>query len=287
MEEDSVISVEYTGRVAIITINNDKKLNALSQAQYYDLAQKLREVATHDEVYITLLIGKGRYFSAGADVSISRSAPDTSSGADTSAVHKHWLGSFVANNLNITNAFYTHPKILVCALNGPVIGLSAALISFADFIYCTPTTFLLTPFSSLGLVAEGGASIALVRRLGLPKANEALIMSRRIPSEELLSTGFVNKIFFPPSPSPSPSAPTPTPTDPFREMVLNEINERLGDHLVGDSLLGIKALIQRPYREVLDSQNTREVFAGLDRFMSGVPQEEFVKIATGKKRHKL
>jgi Delta3-Delta2-enoyl-CoA isomerase len=60
----NVISVEYKGRVAIITIDNDKKLNALSQGQYYELGQKLQEVATHDEVFVTVLIGKGRYFSA-------------------------------------------------------------------------------------------------------------------------------------------------------------------------------------------------------------------------------
>jgi Delta3-Delta2-enoyl-CoA isomerase len=64
MAEPNVIGVEYRGRVAIITISNEKKLNALSQMQYYALAQALREVATHDEVYITLLIGKGRFFSA-------------------------------------------------------------------------------------------------------------------------------------------------------------------------------------------------------------------------------
>lgn len=62
--EPSVIDVEYRGRVAVITINNAKKLNALSQMQYYELASKMREVATHDEVCITLLIAKGRYFSA-------------------------------------------------------------------------------------------------------------------------------------------------------------------------------------------------------------------------------
>ena len=50
--------------MAVITIDNDKKLNALSQSQYYDLSQRMREVATHDEVYITFLTGKGRYFSA-------------------------------------------------------------------------------------------------------------------------------------------------------------------------------------------------------------------------------
>lgn len=61
---DNVIGLEYRGRVALITIDNDKKLNSLSQQQYYDLAQKMREIATHDEVFITVILGKGRYFSA-------------------------------------------------------------------------------------------------------------------------------------------------------------------------------------------------------------------------------
>lgn len=64
MSDESVISLEYRGRYAILTIDNDKKLNSLTQLQYYDLAQKMREIATHDEVYVTVLLAKGRYFSA-------------------------------------------------------------------------------------------------------------------------------------------------------------------------------------------------------------------------------
>lgn len=271
MSDPSVIELEYRGRVAVITINNAKKLNALTQMQYYDLAAKLREIAIHDEVYITLLTGKGRYFSAGADVSIVRSVPE-----DTDP-KLHWLRSFVTFNLNITNAFYTHPKILVVGLNGPAVGLSAALIAFADFIYCTPSTFLLTPFSSLGLVAEGGASRALVTRLGVSKANEALIMSKKISAEDLLATGFVNKVF----------QCEKGEDEKFRSLVLKEIDDSLGEHLIGDSLTGIKALIRKPERDILDAQNVAEVFAGHARFMSGVPQEEFRKIASGEKRHKL
>lgn len=63
-DSPSVISVDYRGRVAVITIANEKKLNALNQAQYYELSQAMREVATHDEVYVTVLLGKGRFFSA-------------------------------------------------------------------------------------------------------------------------------------------------------------------------------------------------------------------------------
>lgn len=228
--------------------------------------------------------------SSGADVTLfpagsglSPPAPEGSQEARKAAdeTRKQWLANFVPFNLNITHAFYTHPKVLVVGLNGPVIGLSAALVAFADFIYCTPSAFLLTPFSSLGLVAEGGASHALVQRLGVSKANEALITSRRIPADELLTTGFVNKIFH--------ECPGGRPGDDayFRDLVLREIDERMGDHLVGDSMIGIKALIRRPQMDVLDRQNVAEVFAGLDRFTSGVPQQEFLKIATGQKRHKL
>lgn len=207
-------------------------------------------------------------------MSISRAKPEDGS----SDAYQLWLRSFVANNLNTTQAFYTHPKILVVGLNGPVVGLSAALVAFADFIYCVPSTFLLTPFSSLGLVAEGGASRALVSRLGISKANEALIMSRRIPSDELLQTGFVNKVF----------ADIGVGEDAkFRAAALQEIDDRLGAHLVGDSLTGIKALIRKPETEILDRQNVAEVFAGLDRFMTGIPQAEFAKLASGEKRHKL
>lgn len=61
---ESVIRLEYRGRFAILIIDKPKKLNALSRTQYYELAQKLREVSAHDEVFVTVLLAKGRFFSA-------------------------------------------------------------------------------------------------------------------------------------------------------------------------------------------------------------------------------
>ncbi|KAJ5987751.1 hypothetical protein N7481_002961 [Penicillium waksmanii] len=262
----STVNLEYRGPVAIITLDNPKKLNAQSKDGFYQVAKYLREISTRDEVTITVLTGVGRYFSAGADVSISRATPP---GTD---VFRHGLQHTVANNLNITRAFYTHPKILVTALNGPAIGLAAALISFSDFIYSVPTAFVMTPFSSLGLVAEGGASYGFVQRMGISKANEALIQSRMIPADQLLNVGFVNKII-------SPEA--------FLEDVFKEIDDTMGSHLVGSSMTKIKALIRLRQRREMDEQNVAELFEGLDRQVQGIPQEQFEKIRTGTKRHKL
>jgi len=266
-----VVTREDRGRVAIITINNAKKLNAMTQDDYYSLSQHMRAIADDKNIYITVLTGKGRFFSAGADVNIDRSTPE---GGDT---YRQSLRNFVANNLNVTQAFYTHPKILVVALNGPVVGLSAALTGFADFVYAAPHTFLLTPFSSLGLVAEGGASVGFVQRMGLAKANEALIMSKRITCEELVQCGYVNKVF----------DTKKEESDKFLGLVLQEVDDRLGEHLVPDSLVKIKALIRKPYRDMIDAQGVAEVYGGLEVFASGIPQEEFRKIAKGEKKHKL
>ena len=279
--DPSVVTLQTRGRVAIITLNQPKKLNAMNQPAYYRLSCLLRDVAAMPDISVTVLTGTGRFFSAGADVGTARpAAPDSSSATDAEKhqVRNDILRSFVSNNLDITKSFYTHPKILVAALNGPAVGLSAALLGFADFVYATPHTFLLTPFSSLGLVTEGGASVGLVQRLGIAKANECLIMSKRISCEELVQCGFVNKVF---------DGKDKNDSERFLKKVLEEVDGYLGEHLNQDSLLGIKKLIRAPYIARCDAQGVAEVMAGMDRFVSGVPQEEFRKMASGEKRHKL
>ncbi|EOA86020.1 dodecenoyl-CoA isomerase [Exserohilum turcicum] len=275
MASESPVQLEYRGKVAIITLNAPKKLNALDGTAYYKLALAMQEIAKRDDIYITVLTGKGRYFSAGADVSFGRTK-------DPTAVDEQqtFLRGFVSQNLFITQAFYTHPKILITALNGPAVGLSAALAGWSDFIYSAPHAFILTPFSSIGLVTEGNASIGFVRRLGLPKANEALIMSKRITNEELVATGFVNKVFDVGNPTAADY------NDKFLAKVLEEVSERF-DHLNSDSLVQIKALIQKPDRAALDRQGVEEALTGLKRFVQGIPQEEFRKLASGEKKHKL
>ena len=62
MEEQ--ITLTTLGKIAIITLNVEKKLNALTMDLYCRLSSLMREVATREDIYITILTGKGRYFSA-------------------------------------------------------------------------------------------------------------------------------------------------------------------------------------------------------------------------------
>lgn len=104
-----------------------------------------------------------------------------------------------------------------------------------------------------------------------------MLMSKRITCEELVQCGFVNKVF----------DSKPGDSDAFLKQVMEEVDNRLGEHLVPDSLLKIKALMKGPDRQMYDALGAQEVFSGLEVFMKGIPQEEFRKVATGAKRHKL
>jgi len=101
-------------------------------------------------------------------------------------------------------------------------------------------------------------------------------MSKRITCEELVHVGFVNKVF-----------DTGKDSEKFLAEVLTEVDDRLGNHLNSDSMVKIKALIRKPERDILDRQGVEEVFGGLERFVAGIPQEEFRKLASGEKKHKL
>ncbi|KXS96028.1 hypothetical protein AC578_3921 [Pseudocercospora eumusae] len=266
------IVCEIKGRVAIIRINQPKKLGALSQDLFFNLAQWLRYIDSLDDVFITVLTGTGRFFSAGADVSVA--------GRDEGPKdeqYKRLLQTFAAFNMNITQAFYSHRKILVAALNGPVVGIAAAVVSLADFVYAAPHAYLLCPFTSLGLVSEGLACRAMANRLGPARGAEALLMSKRISCEELVQCGYVNKVF----------DVKKEESEKFLQLVLEEVDNRLGEHLVPDSLLRIKALMKAPERDIYDSLGVKEIFSGMEVFMKGVPQAEFRKIASGQKKHKL
>ena len=161
------------------------------------------------------------------------------------------LRQLTAHNLShiidVTEAFYSHPKVLVTALNGPAVGLSAALVAFSDFIYAMPHTYLLAPFTTIGIAAEGGASATFIQRLGFAKAAEALLMSKRITCAELQSCGFVNEVF-----------DTDKDVGRFLECVFQELDKRLHKSLDARSVLRIKSLMRQPSIPLVAAQTIAE-----------------------------
>ncbi|KAH8928387.1 ClpP/crotonase [Atractiella rhizophila] len=267
-EDPSRVLFSVENGIALIKLNMPKKLNALSLPLYTHIAALLRYASSLPlkQCHATVVTGEGRFWSAGADVSTGRLAGD---GED---VRTHWMSRLSAGNMQLAKACMEHKKLLIAALNGPAIGLSAALLGWFDFLYATEDFFLLTPFTGLGLAAEGGASLTFPRRMGVGLANEALLLSRKLTAKELERAGFINRLF---------------PKQDFLSTVLSHVRESTED-LVKESLVLTKTLIQDGLgRERGDTINMNEIFVGTERFVSGKPQERFLEIATKQRKHKL
>lgn len=183
---------------------------------------------------------------SGAAIQGSPSISSKQQGCSTQPVRQTSLRN-LAHIIEVTEAFYTHPKVLVTALNGPCVGLSAALVAYSDFIYAMPHVYLLCPFTSLGITAEGGSTALFSRRLGFKAAAEALIMSKRIHCDELVRCGFINEVF-----------DTGKDGDKFLENVLARVDESLSTKLNAASMLEVKSLMRKGDLPLLASRTLEE-----------------------------
>lgn len=276
MSEGEDILYEVRGKVTVITFNLPKKLNALNGDQYLLLAKLVERADREEDTIMTIIQSTGRYFSAGANIADKGL---TQVSADQLFSHEYWLDKFVARNVYLTDLFHNHTKVLAAAVNGPVVGLSAALLALCDLVYVMDDTkfFLLAPFSNLGLVAEGAASATLFLRLGWSKSAEALLLARPIPGTDLNRLGFINKAY----------------NDTKFESV-EQFNQKVHDELVHqfknlneESILANKQLLKANRDQLINSANSREVIKGFNRWVQGIPQERFMKLFQKDIQHKM
>ncbi|KAG6854320.1 hypothetical protein C0991_008215 [Blastosporella zonata] len=151
----------------------------INDTDYNELGNALREIDSREDVLVTVWQAHGKWFCAGTDVK-------GRSGGAPPNVRQAFLANVVSTTTDCGHALSSHTKILVAALNGPVMGIAAAFLGHFDFIYCMPNVWISTPFTFLGIVAEGGSSASFVNRMGLAKANEVLLWGKKKGSQELL-----------------------------------------------------------------------------------------------------
>lgn len=275
MAEENDILYEVKDRVTTITINLADKLNAMNGPQYLQFAKFLDEADKEEDTVCTIIQATGRFFSAGAnvrDISVMNSDPSEVFS------HEFWLKNFVGRNVYLTDLLHNHSKVLVCALNGPVIGLSAAIVAFCDLVYVNDEnkTYMLTPFSNLGLVAEGATSATLFLRLGWSKSAEALLFAKPVPGTELAKLGFFNGSY----------TGKGLTTEQFNEEVHKLIVLKF-EGLYEPSIFANKKLLRNNRDQLINSANAKESIMGFNRWIEGIPQQRFVQIANKEIKHKL
>ncbi|KAJ3998215.1 ClpP/crotonase-like domain-containing protein [Lentinula boryana] len=276
----STLSVNVSDGIATITMNRPKSFNAITVEDYDAFANALREIDRRDDVLVTVWQATGKWFCAGTDV-MGRSLPNIGPQTETSLptdnnLRDMFLKRIAHTTTDCGQALYSHSKILVAALNGPVMGIAAAFLGYFDFIFAVADAWLSVPFTFLGIISEGGSSVSFINRMGPARANEVLIWGKKKTAQELVACNFINEIF------PSKSA------EEFHADVLAHLKQQL-EGLDPAAVLAVKKLLRAGLNEKNDPNavNLRESYAQAERFASGVPERQFGRIARKEIRHKL
>lgn len=167
-----------------------KRYNAMDKQVYDDIAACLRYFDSNDKVNVTVLTGNGKYFSSGNDLSgFAKTPQNTAKDRENMAIEASKILT------NFTSAFVNLSKPLIAGVNGPCLGIGTTLLGLCDIVYCTENATFKTPFSELGQSPEGLSSYIFPRLMGTSKANEVLLLGKKLNAKEAERYNLVSEVW--------------------------------------------------------------------------------------------
>ena len=185
----SNITVERRGNVAVVILDAPEVLNALSGDMVTELSASVDEVLAGDARAL-LLTGAGRAFCAGANLQGRDESPD-----DGKKKPAATTGSVLETHYYPLLNKLRHMDIpLVTAVNGVAAGVGMSFAIMGDLVVAARSAYFLQAFAKIGLVPDGGASYYLPRIIGWRRAMELSMLAERLPAEQALDWGLINRV---------------------------------------------------------------------------------------------
>lgn len=175
-----IVKYEQHGAVAIITLNRPDAMNSFTSQLSFDLLEALEKAHDDDGVRVVVLTGEGRCFSAGADLK---------GGFEGRSV----FGKLQYEYRPLMSAIATMPKPVIAAVPGSAAGIGLSLALTCDLLVMADNAFLLSPFTTISLVPDGGLNWLLVQQLGYRRAFQLSIEAERIDALRSVELGLANK----------------------------------------------------------------------------------------------
>lgn len=176
-----LIRYEQSGAVGIIALNRPDAMNSFTTALSLELQLALERIADDDSVRVVVLTGEGRCFSAGADLK---------SGFEGRNV----FGKLQYEYRPVLSAIATMSKPVIAAVPGSAAGIGMSMALHCDLMIMADNAFLLSPFTTISLVPDGGLNWLLVRQLGYRRAFQLSVESERIPAKRCVELGLANRV---------------------------------------------------------------------------------------------
>ena len=176
------VKINKENKIASIEINRPDVLNAFNSQLIWDLQEATKLVKDDDNIRVVVLSGSGRAFSSGADLSEADGNWDGSKDA--------LVRGFKPSFENIISM----PKPVIASIQGPAAGIGAAFAMACDLRVMSDDAYILSVFSNIALIPDGGLSWLLPKYLGYSKAYEYAIEAKKIDAKECLQFGLANKV---------------------------------------------------------------------------------------------
>lgn len=176
---------EKKGRIAIITMNNERVLNALNTATLHELNDVFEKIDVDDEIAVVLITGAGKAFVAGADIKeMSNMSVDESA-------------SFAKTGMAVFMKIERLSKPVIAAVNGFTLGGGLELASACDIRIASTKAIFGQPEVGLGITPGFGGTQRLARIVGIPMAKQMIFTASNVKADRAFEIGLVNELVEP------------------------------------------------------------------------------------------
>ena len=165
------------GNIGTLTLNRPPA-NAINLATLLDIEKALDEAEADKEVRVIVITGAGeKGFSAGFDVS------DPAGGDKTGP-----------KGQDVWTRIDRFPKTVIAAINGYAFGGGCELAMASTFRVMQENAKIGLTELNLGIIPGWGGTQRMPRILGKSKALDLILFSKRLPAQEALEIGLVDKV---------------------------------------------------------------------------------------------
>jgi 2-(1,2-epoxy-1,2-dihydrophenyl)acetyl-CoA isomerase len=175
-----IVRYEQQGAVAVITLSRPDSMNAFDTALRAALQAALDRARDDESVRVVVFTGEGRCFSAGADLK--------------AGIDRDVTEILQVEYRPIQEAIATLPKPVIAAVPGSAAGIGMSMALQCDLLVMADNAFLLSPFTTISLVPDGGLNWMLVRQLGYRRAFQLSVESERISAQRCVELGLANRM---------------------------------------------------------------------------------------------
>jgi enoyl-CoA hydratase/carnithine racemase len=178
------IQVAVDGPRGELVLNRPEKLNPLSSHTLREIEAAARWLDGHDELKVVVVSGRGRAFSAGADVSSFGGG----GGADRPPRDDADSGWRMARAMDELRA------VTIAKLHGWCVGGGLVLAAVCDLRVAARSARFSIPEVELGIPLAWGGIPRLVREVGPALTKELVMTCREFGPDEVKAAGFLNRV---------------------------------------------------------------------------------------------